>query len=167
MVKDENCDLRLLRDTCSTHNRSIPVAVCKYPSFKDPVKPFRQAPLLLQLVLTLLATEALLLAWTFVVLLLELLTGNVLNIYAEIFLIVLAAGATAWVLNFTRGLLMKKRWARSAAFFWQLLQGVIGAGALAESGNNRVFGIFLVVLSAAVVVLLFNKQVVSETNLEN
>lgn len=128
------------------------------------MKPFSQAPALVQIVVALLVLEALAIAYIFFVLLLELLSGNVINVYAEIFLIITAAGATAWVINFTRGILMKKRWARSAAFFWQLLQAVIGAGALAEEGPSRLIGISLVAISFVVVLLLFNKKVVEETN---
>jgi hypothetical protein len=131
------------------------------------MKAFSQAPVLVKLVVSLLFIEALIISIVFFALLLELLSGNVLNIYAEIFLIVLAAGATAWVLHFSRRILQGKRWARSAAFFWQLLQGVVGAGALAEVGNNRNIGIFLVTLSAVVVILLFNKKFVADTNREN
>ena len=111
--------------------------------------------------------EALIISLVFFALLLELLSGNVLNIYAEIFLIVLAAGAVSWVLHFSRGILQGKRWARSAAFFWQLLQGVVGAGALAEAGSNRNIGIFLAALSAVVAILLFNKKFIADTNREN
>ena len=128
------------------------------------MKPFSQAPALVQIVVALLVIEALAIAWIFFALLLELLSGNVINVYAEIFLTVTAAGAVAWVLNFTRGILMKKRWARSAAFFWQLLQAVIGAGAIAEEGIARFVGIAIVAISFLVVVLLFNKKIVEETN---
>ena len=131
------------------------------------MKAFSQAPRLVKLVVSLLFIEALLIALVFFALLLELLSGNVLNIYAEIFLIVLAAGSTAWVLHFSRGILQGKRWARSAAFFWQLLQGVVGAGALAEEGSNRNIGIFLVTLSAVLVILIFNKNFVADTIREN
>jgi uncharacterized membrane protein len=111
--------------------------------------------------------EALIIDLVFFALLLELLSGNVLNIYSQIFLIVLAAGSIAWVLHFSHGILQGKRWARSAAFFWQLLQGVVGAGALAEQSSNRSIGVFLVVLSAIVVILVFNKKFVADTNREN
>ena len=131
------------------------------------MKAFSQAPSLVKLVVSLLFIEALIIALVFFALLLELLSGNVLNIYAEIFLIVLAAGSIAWVLHFSRGILQGKRWARSAAFFWQLLQGVVGAGALAEEGSNINIGIFLVALSAILVILLFNKKFVADTNREN
>ena len=131
------------------------------------MKPFSSAHPLVQLVAILLLIEALAVAWIFFALSLELLSGNVINVFAEIFLIVLAFGATAWVLFFMRGLLRKKRWARSAAFFWQLLQAVTGAGALAETGSNQLIGALLVILSGAVVLLLFNKTVVFETNEEN
>lgn len=129
--------------------------------------PFRQAHPLVKILVALLLVEALAVAVVFFALVLELLSGNVINVYAEIFLIVLALASTAWVLHFTRGLLNKKRWARSAAFFWQLLQGVVGAGALAEQGSSQLLGVFLVALSAIAVLLLFNKQVVAETNEEN
>jgi hypothetical protein len=131
------------------------------------MKAFSQATGIVKLVVSLLFIEALILALVFFALLLELLSTNVLNVYAQIFLIVLAAGSIAWVLNFSRGILQGKRWARSAAFFWQLLQGVVGAGALAEVGSNRNIGIFLVALSAVVVILLFNKSFVANTNREN
>lgn len=131
------------------------------------MKPFSLAHPLVQTVVILLLVEALAVAWIFFALLLELLSGDVLNVFAEIFLLALAAGAIGWVLFFIRGLLQKKRWARSAAFFWQLLQAVTGAGALAEQGLNQLLGVFLVLLSGAVAVLLFNKTVVFETNEEN
>ena len=131
------------------------------------MKAFSQAPVLVKLVVSLLFIEALIIALDFFALLLELLSGNVLNIYAEIFLIVLAAGSIAWVLHFSRAILQGKRWARSAAFFWQLLQGVVGAGALAEQNSNRSIGVFLVALSAVVAVLLFNKRFIADTNREN
>ena len=131
------------------------------------MKAFRSANPLVQLVVILLVLEALALAWIFFALSLELTGGSVVNVFAQIFLIVLAAGATSWVIFFTRGLLNKKRWARSAAFFWQLLQAVTGAGALAEAGSNQLIGVFLVLVSGVVVVLLFNKTVVFETNQEN
>ncbi len=130
------------------------------------MKAFSQAPALVKLVVSLLFIEALIIALVFFALLLELLSGNVINVYAEIFLIVLAAGSIAWVLNFSRGILRGKRWARSAAFFWQLLQGVVGAGALAEQSSNRIIGVILVVLSGVVVILLFNKNFVAATNRE-
>ena len=126
--------------------------------------PFRKAPALVQIVLVLLVAEALVLVAVFFTLLFELFSGQFQSIYAEVFLLVLAAAATVWVLTFSRGLLNRKRWARSAAFFWQLLQAVVGAGAIAETGNSRVLGAALVLVSGVVVLLLFNSQVVAATN---
>jgi hypothetical protein len=127
------------------------------------MKAFSQAPQLVKLVVSLLFIEALIISLVFFALLLEFLSGNVLNIYAQIFLIVLAAGSVAWVLHFSRGILQGKRWARSAAFFWPLIQGEVGAGALAEAGSNRSIGIFLVALSAVVAILLFNKKFIKKS----
>ncbi len=131
------------------------------------MKAFSQAPQLVKLVVSLLFIEALIICLVFFALLLELLSGHVLNIYAQIFLIVLAAGSGAWVLHFSRGILQGKRWARSAACVWQLLQGVVGAGALAEAGSNRNIGIFLALLSAVVAILLFNRRFIADTNREH
>ena len=129
--------------------------------------PFSKAPALVQIVLILLVAEALVLAAVFFTLLFELFSGQFQSIYAEVFLLVLAAAAAVWVLHFSRELLNRKRWARSAAFFWQLLQGVVGAGAIAEAGSNRNIGIFLALLSAVVAILLFNKKFIADTNREN
>lgn len=130
------------------------------------MRPFSKAPALVQIVLILLVIEALVLAAIFFTLLFELFSGQFQSIYAEVFLLVLAAGATAWVLTFSKGLLNKKRWARSAAFFWQLLQAVVGAGAIAETGTSRIFGALLVLISGLTVLLLFNSKVVEATNEE-
>jgi hypothetical protein len=130
------------------------------------MRPFSKAPALVQIVLILLAIEALILAAVFFTLLFELISGQFQSIYAEVFLLVLAAGSTLWVLTFSKGLLDKKRWARSAAFFWQLLQAVVGAGAIAETGTSRILGAILVLISGLVVFLLFNSKVVEATNEE-
>lgn len=126
------------------------------------MNPLFQAPALVKAVAVLLTIEALAVFWVFFTLLLELISGNYQNIYAEIFLVVLALASGVWVLTFTRQLLAKKRWARSAAFFWQLMQAAVGAGALGE--GNLTLGIFLVALATASVVLLFNRQVIEATN---
>ena len=128
--------------------------------------PFSKAPALVQIVLVLLLVEALALVVVFFTLLFELISGQFQSIFAEVFLVLLSAAATLWVLHFSRGLLSKKRWARSAAFFWQLLQAVVGAGAISETGNSQVLGALLVLLSGFTVVLLFNPQVVAATNEE-
>lgn len=130
------------------------------------MRPFSKAPALVQIVLILLVVEALILAAVSFTLLFELFSGQFQSIYAEVFLLVLAAGSTLWVLTFSKGLLNKKRWARSAAFFWQLLQAVVGAGAIAETGTSRILGAALVMISGMTVLLLFNSKVVEATNEE-
>jgi hypothetical protein len=119
---------------------------------------------MVQIVLVLLMLEALALAAVFFTLLLELLSGQFQSIFAEVFLVVISGAAVLWVLHFSRGILNKKRWARSAAFFWQLLQAVVGAGAMAETGSSKVLGALLVTVSGITLVLLFNKNVVADTN---
>ncbi len=128
--------------------------------------PFSKAPALVQIVLILLVVEALVLVAVFFSLLFEIFSGEFQSFFAEVFLLVLAAASALWVLTFSKGLLKRKRWARSAAFFWQLLQAVVGAGAIAETGTSRVIGALLVLISGLVVVLLFNSKVVEATNEE-
>ena len=119
---------------------------------------------MVQIVLVLLLLEALALAAVFLALLLELLSGQFQSIFAQVFLVVISGAAVLWVLHFSRGILNKKRWARSAAFFWQLLQAVVGAGAMAETGSSQLIGALLVIVSGITLVLLFNKNVVADTN---
>ena len=128
------------------------------------MRPFSKAPKMVQIVLVLLMLEALALAAVFFTLLLELLSGQFQSIFAQVFLVVISGAAVLWVLHFSRGILNKKRWARSAAFFWQLLQAVVGAGAMAETGSSQVIGALLVTVSGITLVLLFNKNVVADTN---
>ena len=128
------------------------------------MRPFSKAPKMVQIVLVLLLLEALALAAVFLTLLLELFSGQFQSIFAEVFLVVISGAAVLWVLHFSRGILNKKRWARSAAFFWQLLQAVVGAGAMAETGSSQLIGALLVLVSGITLVLLFNKNVVAETN---
>ena len=128
------------------------------------MRPFSKAPKMVQIVLVLLLLEALALAAVFLALLLELFSGQFQSIFAEVFLVVISGAAVLWVLHFSRGILNKKRWARSAAFFWQLLQAVVGAGAMAETGSSQLIGALLVLVSGITLVLLFNKNVVADTN---
>ena len=128
------------------------------------MRPFSKAPKMVQIVLVLLMLEALALVGVFFSLLLELFSGQFQSIFADVFLVVTSGAATLWVLHFSRGLLNKKRWARSAAFFWQLLQAVVGAGAMAETGSSQAIGALLVIISGITLVLLFNKTVVADTN---
>ena len=128
------------------------------------MRPFSKAPKMVQIVLVLLLLEALALAAVFLALLLELFSGQFQSIFAQVFLVVISGAAVLWVLHFSRGILNKKRWARSAAFFWQLLQAVVGAGAMAETGSSQLIGALLVIVSGITLVLLFNKNVVADTN---
>ena len=125
---------------------------------------FRKAPRQVQALVVLLLAESAAIFLTFLALFFELVSGNFQNLYAEIFLMVLALGATAWVVVIARQILARKRWARSAGFFWQLLQAVVGAGAMAEEGNSRAIGFALVGLAAIGVGLLFSSKVIEATN---
>jgi hypothetical protein len=100
-------------------------------------------------------------------LVLELASGRYQNLVSSIFLVALGAGAIAWVLLFTRELFRGRRWARSAAVFWQLLLAAVGAGATAESGSNQLIGFGLILLAGITMVLLFMPSVVEATRDQN
>lgn len=125
---------------------------------------FFRAPRLIQLTVTLIFLEALAILFVFFALSLELLAGNYQSIYAQLFLMVISLAATVWIIKFGYELLNKKRWARSAAFFWQLLQAAAGAAALADQSGQGIIGSLLVLVAGAVIILLFSKPVIEQTN---
>lgn len=128
------------------------------------MRAFRESIVQVRALVSLLALEALAVFAIAIILLGELLLGNYQNLYAEIFLIAIALGATLWVINLAKQILNRKRWARSGAFFWQLLQAVVGAGALAEENSNRIIGALLILVAGICLLLLFNQKVVEATN---
>lgn len=128
------------------------------------MRAFGQAIAPVRALVALLLVEALAVFVIALILVAELISGNYQNLYAEIFLIALALGATLWVFTLANEILNKKRWARSGAFFWQLLQAVVGAGAVAEENSNRAIGAALIIVAGICLLLLFNQKVVEATN---
>lgn len=121
---------------------------------------FSKAPKQLQALVLVLLAEAAAVFAAFLSLAVELLRGEFQNFYAEVFLLALSFFAVLWILQFTRWLLGGRRWARSAAVFWQLLQVAIGASAVAE---NLPLGVSLIAAAAVAFGLLFSKVVVDFT----
>jgi len=71
--------------------------------------------------------------------------------------------ATTLLFFVARQLVFKKRWARSAAFFWQLIQLSVAWNSFSGEFANFYIGGYLVVTSIVTIYLLFTKQVIEET----
>jgi hypothetical protein len=71
--------------------------------------------------------------------------------------------ATVLLFFIARQLVFKKRWARSAAFFWQLIQLSVAWNSFTGEFANVFIGGYLVVSSVATIYFLFTKRVIEET----
>ena len=71
--------------------------------------------------------------------------------------------ATLLLFFVARQLVFKKRWARSAAFFWQLIQLSVAWNSFTGEWANYYIGGYLVLSSLATIYFLFTKAVVDET----
>ena len=78
-------------------------------------------------------------------------------------LALLVGGAALWLTFAARAITKHKRWARSAGLFWQLIQLAIAFGTLEA---NAIAGTLIALASLAVLITLFQKDVVA-TTLEN
>jgi hypothetical protein len=71
--------------------------------------------------------------------------------------------ATLLLFFVARQLVFKKRWARSAAFFWQLIQLSVAWNSFTGEWANFYIGGYLVLTSAITIYFLFTNAVISET----
>jgi len=62
-----------------------------------------------------------------------------------------------------KGLYAGRRWARSGAIFWQLVQLTVAWGSFTGQFANAAIGFGLIVPSVAVIALLFTKPVFDST----
>lgn len=81
-------------------------------------------------------------------------------------LVAIFALATILLFFVARQLVFKKRWARSAAFFWQLIQLSVAWNSFSGEFANFLIGGYLVITSIASIYLLFTKAVVTTTQEE-
>jgi hypothetical protein len=72
-------------------------------------------------------------------------------------------GATLGLFFVARQLIFLKRWARSAAFFWQLIQLAVAWNSFTGEWANYYIGGYLVITSLATIYFLFTKEVVEAT----
>ena len=76
-------------------------------------------------------------------------------------LVLLTLGAALWLSFAARAIRKGMRWARSAGVFWQLIQLAIALGSFEAS---LIYGFAIAVPSLAVLLALFNPQVVEATS---
>ena len=88
-------------------------------------------------------------------------SGEAKAILTDSALGVLTGGAALWLTFAARAILNKKRWARSAGIFWQLIQLTIAFGTVEFS---LVAALAIAIPSALVILTLFNKEVVEATS---
>jgi hypothetical protein len=87
-------------------------------------------------------------------------SGEENSLVTVAFLALVSLGAAVWLTFAAKGITKGKRWARSAGTFWQLMQIAIGFGVYDASVIGAVV---ILLLSGAVLVTLFTKDVVAAT----
>ena len=94
---------------------------------------------------------------------LSVVTGNTRSLVSSVALFALVAGAAIWVIFIAINLWRGRRWARSAGFFWQLVQLAIATGSFGGQFGSQAIGWALVMPSLAVMIALLSKKVVAAT----
>jgi hypothetical protein len=79
-------------------------------------------------------------------------------------LCVVIGGTAAFLFFVSRQLVYRKRWARSAAVFWQLIQIAIAWNSFTGEVLGYFFGVWLLVTAFVALYFLFNKRVVELTD---
>lgn len=120
-------------------------------------------PIGLWLVILVVFAEGLFVAYLAAVIGLGILEGQSRSFSATVALFAMVAGAAALVIFVAVSLWRSKRWARSAAFFWQLIQLAVATGSFSGQFGSQAIGWGLIIPSAVVIVTLFNKDVVAAT----
>ena len=123
----------------------------------------KQRPFGLISVTTLVALEGLAMGAISARLGLALGLGDTKSLVTSVALFALVAAATVWVFFIARGLWRGKRWARSGALFWQLVQLSVASASFSGQFGNAVIGWSLIVPSVLVLALVFSKPVVEAT----
>lgn len=91
------------------------------------------------------------------------LAGQVKSLPTMLALAGLGLVAAVWLAYVFKGLHAGRRWARSGAIFWQLVQLTIAWGSFTGQFANAAIGIALIVPSVLVIGLLFTKPVFDAT----
>lgn len=92
-----------------------------------------------------------------------LVSGQSKSIAAEATLVALYAAAALWVAYIGVALRHGKRWARSAAVFWQTCQLFIASQSFSGRGANNVIGVLLIASSVFVLAQVFSRRVIQSS----
>ncbi|NDC47531.1 MAG: hypothetical protein EBZ61_00360 [Micrococcales bacterium] len=87
-------------------------------------------------------------------------TGSATAILTDSILALLTGLAAVWLTLAAKAILKRRRWARSAGVFWQLIQITIAFGTFEAS---LIAGLAIAVPSVLVFFVLFNRQIVEAT----
>lgn len=127
----------------------------------------QRRPIGLILAAGLIALEGLFVGFLAAQLGLSVVTGNTRSVVSSVALFALVAGAAIWVIFIAINLWRGRRWARSAGFFWQLVQLAIATGSFGGQFGSQAIGWALVIPSVAVMIALLSKKVVAATMLSS
>ena len=130
-------------------------------------RPFSQRPKAVLLLSGVIAAEGILIGYLAALQLIEIITGAVVVLVTGLSLLALLLGVTLWLFYVARSLLAAKRWARSGALFWQLIQLAVASASFSGEFASPVIGWSLIAVSALALALVFNPQVMQFTRGED
>jgi hypothetical protein len=120
-------------------------------------------PIGLTVVLAIIGLEQLVVLYLLSSYVLATLAGQVKSLPTMLALAALGLIVAIWLAYVVKALYDGRRWARSGAIFWQLVQLAIAWGSFTGQFANAAIGIGLIVPSVAVIALLFTKPVFNAT----
>lgn len=123
-------------------------------------------PMGLKVILGILAVELLVLVGIVVAYAAATLAGDVRDLPTMLALVALGLGLATWVGFIIKALIAGRRWARSGALFWQLIQLTVAWGSFTGEFANAAIGFGLILPSVTVIALLFTKPVFDATQEE-
>jgi hypothetical protein len=97
-------------------------------------------------------------------LLLAMLSGQTQSFTTSVALLALVWAAAAWLIFVSIKLLAGRRWARSAAVFWQLVQLAVASASFSGQFGSQAIGWLLIIPSVLVMALLFTKKVIAASS---
>ena len=130
-------------------------------------RPVSQRPKAVLLLSVVIAAEGILIGYLAALQLIEIITGAVVVLVTGLSLLALLLGVTLWLFYVARSLLAAKRWARSGALFWQLIQLAVASASFSGEFASPVIGWSLIAVSALALALVFNPQVMQFTRGED
>ncbi|MEY4989504.1 MAG: hypothetical protein RI933_1137 [Actinomycetota bacterium] len=120
-------------------------------------------PAALKVLSGLIFLEGLVVLGLAVILLIQVVTGEITSFIAAITLLALVSAAAAWVITIAINLLSGMRWSRSGAVFWQFVQLAVAMGSFGGQFGSQAIGWAIFAPSAIGLYLLFRGDVVAAT----